>query len=174
MTPAQRKQLAATIARLIGLETVWRDRSRPYVPPTARAICLLSTASQVDVGALVDIRRDYSADRPIGEEIHETINAVRTFTVTVLCESFEQSDEGDATAHLERLRTRLSARSVGDELRAVGLVIEGAEASIDLSAVRDSRQVSIAAFDLRMRTVASETFDRVGYIEDVEIVDNFS
>lgn len=112
-------------------------------------------------------RASYDEDT---DDMGDTIVSLRQGSFRIKCTSLEQGSPESAWHVLERIRTRLSRRSSGEALRAVGLAMIETSETLDLSRTIDKRQGSIAAFDLFVRTLVNEADpNRYPYIETIEL-----
>lgn len=171
---AIRPVIKTLIATISGLQTEWADQPRQYTDPTIRAQLLLSTLSPIGSGwDQVVIEQDLGQAQ--GSELVDRIDRIINFTLSIRCESLEQSDGKTATHYLERVRTRLNFRSSWETLNASNIAVFGDNTLQDLGASLDGRMASIAVLDLKCRVGGSENDPvRYGYLASVALVDDVS
>lgn len=163
-----RPALLSLVGSLTGLQTIWSDQPQPFVSPTTRAIIRLSHGRMITQGR-DEIRWDYDAARPMNEEIRDTITGLRTFALTIRCESFEQTDAHVAAEYLEQIRNRLHRRTSTASLNAVGCAVISFSPVVDLPIAVDGRAASVASLDVMLRfAMAEDDPARYGYIATVD------
>jgi hypothetical protein len=158
--------IKALVQDLITLDTLWEDEPRTFNPG---ALCLLQVLAVATQGW--DERRIIQdLEQAKGEELQDLYVGNRLFTLTVKVESLIQTDTDTAYQHLERFRGKLNFRSVTDRLHAVNCAWIKTESTVDLTAIQDDRNRSIAAVDVHLSgrfTVLDAT--RFPYIETADV-----
>lgn len=172
-----RPVILALVKRLMGtgVSCVWRDQKSTYTPPGTKTVCKLSLGPSGSKG-WGESRIDYDPQAPAGQELTETVVQTRQFTLKILCECLDQTDEATAWNYLETLRTRFMWDSSLSALRSVNVALFGDSDLQDLSRVVDGRSLSAANLDIRLRTVAQEkdTQNPFTYIEKVNATGDLS
>lgn len=90
---------------------------------------------------------------------HLTICGTRKFTVSVRCESYDQSSNLSAQWYLERIYTRLSRPSALDALRAVDCCWIDSHSYVDLPTPKDDRVWSIGVKDFVFTAAVNDSAD---------------
>lgn len=160
--------LTNVVAIADGLQVVWKDQPRPMVDPVKRAIILLSTIATGSTGYDERIQLQDMA-QPQGQEIGDQYNSIRKFTLSIRCESYEQSNSRIAYQYLENIRTRFNFRGINQSLNAARMAWYEAAQTQDLSDTRDTRVCSIAVLDIKFRAHINEVDpQRFGYVDSVD------
>lgn len=139
-----RPKILEVFRDVMGLDVYWRDRERPFVDPDDGCIALLHTIATGSVGG-DEFRQEYNST---SQKIDLTQAGIRTFTVSVLVESYDQGDETQALEYVERLRDALERSQILELFRAINLTVREIGTPNDLSGVEDDHAVSAASVDV--------------------------
>lgn len=143
------------------------DEPEEQLSDILRAEISIGRGVFVTVGATDERRADYDEDT---DDMGDTIVSLRRGSWRVKCTSLEQTPPENAWHVIERLRTRLSRRGARETLRARNVSVIEATPTIDLSSARDTKQASIAAFDLLVHVMVNEADPaRYPYIETITL-----
>jgi hypothetical protein len=134
-----------------GLIAQWRDESGGWQGKPRIRLHLMSSAP-LGVDWL-----GYDLDEGLedGSDFVPTVRGNRTLTLSILCETRNQTSNNTASYYLEKLRTSLKKPSVRTGLYAAGLVVSSSEAVQDLAAWVDDRVESEAQLDVHLATVVN-------------------
>jgi hypothetical protein len=155
--------IAATLTGLDAQDCVWEQRSRPFINPIGRAICLMSLGpiatpySQTD-----ELRTTFDIARPTNTEFRDTAIGLRKMPWRLKVQCFEQTDTENAWVYLERARLRFVWRGTSDALNAIDCGFAQASQVFDLSVPVDEHMTSMAAIDVTLIAKLEET-DPTGY-----------
>lgn len=143
----------ALAASLTGLQAVWRDRTRPIVSDTTRAIVYLSIVAIATVG--VDERRTEYDETRDHQEFVDTVVGRRRAMVRFQVESYEQGNGKTAPDYLETLRLRLRWTASMDALHAFDCALIKPGDIIDVPTFFDDHAKSSAACDCAFSLVCT-------------------
>ncbi len=168
-----RPALLSLFNDLSGLQTIWINKRRPFIDPSAQAVVMLRVRQTESIG--VDERRfeDLGTAAP-AFPYEESQNGHRRVGLDVRVESFRHDDDRFAFNAAGRIRTRLRFGSSQTRLLALNIALVRAGAVLDLSGiVKDDRAVSVANLDLILNVgicVANE--GAANLVPAIETVDN--
>lgn len=145
-----------------GLTCQWRDEAGGWQgKPRVRAHLRSSRALGVDYlvwdhDTDLSATPPYTVENPFTSDYVPTVQGNRQLTLTLKCESRNQSGNNTAIYYLEKLRSSLQKPSTRSTLYAAGLVVTSAEQVIDLAKVLDDRIESVATLDLQMAAAIND------------------
>lgn len=154
---------------LTGLDAVWENQARPYIPSVDRSIVLMSFGAISMVGS-DETRPAWDPLIDHGEWSDTTVGQRKIPWRVKVC-SLEQGDNDTAWATLEKFRIRLGRRGAGvilDALNDVGCSLADVGPTQDLQVPIDDRWASVAALDVMLNAAFTDTDpDRYTYIAKV-------
>ena len=164
---AVRDKILEVIAACVRVDTFWRDREQSAVRANAGSdpdvVCRLHVLSTTSNGR-DDFRRELNSGT---NKLDITQVSIGRFTVSVLCESLNQSDTANCLNYVERVRRCMQRPQILALFRTVGITCTGVGQSVDTSYTWDSRIVSAANIDLSFAFVDNETStDGPGLVSD--------
>jgi hypothetical protein len=167
-----RPALLSLFGDLSGLQSVWKDKRRPFVDPRLQAVLLVHVRQVTGIG--VDDRRYVDLALPIPQAtLEENVAGHRRVTLELRVESFRHDDDRFAFNAAETLRTKLFFGASLARMRAVEVALVRVGDVLDLSGiVQDDRITSIAVLELvttiAMCTANAGAANNVFSIETVE------
>lgn len=159
--------LAATLSGLAPAACVFENAPRPVAP----AVVLLSWVSRSGVG-LDGTAWSFEDAADALDEMTPATHGAREGVLQVAAEVYADQRAGhNASAIVERMRTRFSWERVAETLRAVDLAVATVGPATMADYVADGRMVSRSLFEVRLNAIASEadTDGRTSYIATVEL-----
>lgn len=176
-----RPALLSLIKQLSGVSDVsWRDQPQGYQgKPVASYGSTVGTSIKLSIGPSStkgrdEIRTSFDGSRPAGQELKDTASGVRLFTLKILIDTLEQKDGKTADYLCEQIGGRFRWSLARNALRAVNVGYVDTGVVQDLSSVRDTRAVSVAAIDIRLSTTSvDEEPEGYTYIETASATGSF-
>ncbi len=168
-----RPLIVELVQKSTGITTVWRDRERPFVEDTSQTIVLLHVISNRQIHE--DFRYTYNAE---SNKLDITQCQTNAFVVSVFVHSYDEQDESQAVARLDRVRAFFNRRwEIGDQLRDLNVACFDVSDIRDLSDIENDRAVSKATLDLSFSYAVNLTHEFEGDGLDphdwIQIVEDF-
>lgn len=163
---AYRTAIKTWVEAQSGLTAQWRDDTGGWQQkPRVRMHLRDSGSRGVDY---VDWAYDGTLDAP--DDFVPTVHGLRSVVLSLIVETRDQSGDTTAAYYLEKLRTSMKKPSVRAGLYASGVVIESAEAVVDMDGWFENRVESRAHLDVHLGLVDNERDEN----EAQSYVDNFT
>lgn len=150
-----------------GLPTFWfgedvENQDKPYLE--------LQVGSSEGLG-VDETRQTFDDSQPPGQEIVRTEVGNRLFTLSIRAKTRDQTPTGAARNYLEKVRTALHKKTTLDLFKSKNIAVVRAMGIVNMDAVFQDRQQSVALMDVRLATLAIEAdpHDKGGYIESIKV-----
>lgn len=155
--------------KLSELTTIWRDQERPFTDDPG--LCLLKITNDTSVGTdetrIALNTSEVTSSPPI--EIEPTQVGLRTVTLQVQIETYDQDATQRPMFFLKRIRSRLWRPSTLLAFREIDTSLINTLPITSVGRIIDGRAYSLATMDTRLHTVDVEPDQPFGRIDKIAI-----